>query len=196
MRMPDPVFALLQAFATRYPVPFGLPGEGHENACREWTIKFCQQAAWAFPAQLYGAKRAAPDRPIGKDVLAQNLATGLIGWDVLIGAGTGVPSLIGAPGESLDLSAQVFVPVTPVNWLNGTAPVPDPEPEPDDGHVCEECKLVLERLEVLIEQAFRQTTALTTIAEVAELLRPALRRQGDGTVRVSSQVENRVKIGW
>lgn len=194
MLMPEPVFQLVRAFAARFPVPTGFPGEAHDEACRAWTTQLCQQVAWSVPDQGYGAKRADPGRPLSKDVLAQQTATGLIGWDVLIGAGTGRPAVIGAPGESLDLTGQAFVEVLGINWLGAPAPGPGPEPDPEPpGRVCQECAMVLDRLDVLVDAVLHHNVLLQTLVDqVASVVRvPA-----DGGARVATQVDTRVKIGW
>ena len=49
-------------------------------------------------------------------------------WDLLVGTGTGTPTLAPSP-EGEDVTGQVFVPVTPTNHL-GEAPVPVPQPTP------------------------------------------------------------------
>lgn len=180
MLMPDALFALVRAFAARYPVPTGLPGEAHEEACRAWTTQLCQQAAWSFPGARYGAKRADPGRPLSKDTLAQDRPDGLIGWDVLIGAGTGLPAVIGAPGPSLDLRGQAFVEVLGINWLDAPAPMPDPPPTPEPPPA-PSCGCA---------EVAAQVAALTA------LLTPLLRPQPDGSVRLAVQIDQRVKIGW
>jgi hypothetical protein len=149
MSLPEAVKRLLFQFAAIFPVPTGQPGEAHEERVRQWTYRFCQQAAFAFPSEGYGAKRAGDGRPLSKDTLAKALfnhagdVTDLYAWDLLLGTGTGNPQLAHDP-EYHHIPEQVFVPVTPVDYLGASAPSEDdeddekPQPEkPSRPEVCE-----------------------------------------------------------
>lgn len=159
MLMPTPLYHLLTWWARQFPVPQGLPGEAHEDACRQWTTRFAQQAVFQFPSASYGAKRATPDRPLSKDVIALH-GDPLIGWDVLIGAGTGRPVIPGAPQESLDLTGQWFESVAAQDYLRlfppnidpgpvGPAP-PTTDPPSPPTPPCDECSLLQTMVEALV----------------------------------------------
>lgn len=135
MKLPAEVKSLLIAFADRFPLPQGKPGAAHEEACRQWSIRFAEQAAFSFPKGVYGVKRADPTRPVSKDSLASNKGNRLVSWDLMAGAGTGSPSIPNDP-EFHDIPDQVFVPVPPTDHLNGATPAPTPKPEPTPPHVC------------------------------------------------------------
>lgn len=172
MRMPDDLFALVQAFAAAYPPPHGFAGETHDELCRRWTQALAEQAVFTFPQGGYGCKRAGEDRPLSKDTLARfgddflggDVLIDFIGWDVLIGAGTGAPAVIGAPTESLDLYGQVFVPVAPRDWLAeaaasaspspspSSAPPASPSPSSDDCCCCEVLQVLKAELAAANEQ--------------------------------------------
>jgi hypothetical protein len=137
MKLPDDVKAIRTRYVAKYPVPQGTP-ETIDDLVRAWTVRFCEQVHFDTKDARYGAKRADPGRPIGKDTLARNDASGLIGWDLLLGTGTGHPTLYPDP-DSLALgpgtpdggaSGQVFVPVAPVDHLAGSPVPPDPTPPP------------------------------------------------------------------
>jgi hypothetical protein len=134
MNLPDDTKALLRAFEARFPLPQGAPGEEHEEQCREWCIRFAQQARFTFPSRMYGVKRASPDRPISKDSLALlPLNDALVSWDLMLGAGTGRPTLAPEP-KFHSIPSQVFVAVAPRDYLEGggvpVPPGPDPGPAP------------------------------------------------------------------
>lgn len=129
MKLPQKVKALLQTFEAKFPLPQGTPGEAHEERCREWVIRFAEQAAYEFPSDRYGVKRASPTRPISKDSLAQK-KTRLVSWDLMDGAGTGHPTISDEP-EFHDIPDQVFVEVAPIDHLGGGVPTPQPpSPQP------------------------------------------------------------------
>jgi hypothetical protein len=130
MKINPEVRSLLDRFAAEYPVPQGTPGEVHEENVREWTVMFAQQVAHDFPGKGYGVKRAGDGRPISKDSLAQVQKKGvLFAWDLLLGAGTGHPTIPEEP-EFHDLTGtgQQFVAVEPVDYLGGSQPEPGPTP--------------------------------------------------------------------
>lgn len=153
MRIPGDLYALLIKFEKKFSLPVG------ENEIREWTLKFIQQAIFQFPNEGYGSKRASATRPLSKDVIAKQNPVGqdvtFLGWDIVIGAGTDTPKLTGPNAESFDLTTpQVFVPLTPVNWLSDVIPDPEPEPEPEPiPDCCDEVRkaivVILNKLETL-----------------------------------------------
>jgi hypothetical protein len=163
MQLPDDVYTKLVAFAARYPIPQGTPGEAHEEACRQWTLRFCEQCTFSFPFMRYGAKRASPDRPTSKDTLARQDVVTLWGWDLLIGAGTGRPTLISGPGPGKNLTdppdgPQVFVEVAPYDWLG------DPDVAPAPTCPCaEQARTMLAALATLAEQ---QQAILRVLADL------------------------------
>ena len=119
---------LLSRYVARYPVPQGAPGDATDEACRQWSIRFAEQAAFSEPEGGYGMKRADPYRPIGKDTLAASRGGRLYVWDLLSGVATGKPALVPNP-TALDVTGQVFVVVQPTNHL-GEAPPVDPPVDP------------------------------------------------------------------
>ena len=125
MDLPQNVRALLTQFAQRFPLP-QTPGGGeeHENRCRAWCLKFAEQVRFSTGDDAWGVKRAGEGRPQSKDTIARKLeGTRLAVFDLMLGAGTGAPTLVGEPhGE--EVTDQVFIPVNPVNHLGGPAPEP------------------------------------------------------------------------
>ncbi|MDQ3169017.1 MAG: hypothetical protein M3Q55_02625 [Acidobacteriota bacterium] len=113
-------------FAAAFPLPQGQPGKAHEQRCIAWSVQFAEQVAHDFPNEGYGVKKATAGRPISKDSLAQTTILGLVSWDLMVGAGTGKPTLATNP-KFHGIPTQVFVPVTATNHL-GAAPEPVPEP--------------------------------------------------------------------
>lgn len=145
MRIPGDLYALLVTFENKFPLPVG------ENEIRDWTIKFIQQAIFQFPSEGYGSKRASASRPLSKDTIAKATpdSVNFIAWDIVIGSGTDTPKLASPNAESFELSApQIFVPLTPVNWLSDAVPEPEPEPEPED-QVIKALVAILSKLENL-----------------------------------------------
>lgn len=128
MTLSAEVRALILRFAERVPVPRGVPGETFEEQARQWSTRLAEQLLFSRPAEGWGKKRADPGRPVSKDAIARSIDGRLWSWDILIGTGTGAPTLnLGA--ESEDITGQVFVPVSPVDYLDGH-PVPAPAPLP------------------------------------------------------------------
>lgn len=127
MFLPDDVKAIRARYVVRYPVPQGVPGDAHEENCRQWSIRFAEQVRHDTDDSTWGAKRADAGRPISKDTLARNLAPKLYSWDLLSGTGTGSPTLNESPAAE-DITGQVFVHVEPVDHLGD----PPPPPPPDD----------------------------------------------------------------
>jgi hypothetical protein len=203
MRMPDEMFALVQRFADVYPPPHGFAGEAHDEACRGWTRHLAEQAVFTFPAAGYGCKRASDDRPLSKDVIACFGGAVLMGWDVLIGAGTGAPAVIGAPGESLDLTGQVFVAVTGRDWLAeaGASASPSPSAPTND---CNECSLLQTMVEALVGLRDDMSIIKSELAsaneqrqvQIAELARIFSRLQATPTLEQLQSSPVLVKFKW
>jgi len=129
------VVALFKRFLLVFPVPNGAPGdEAHFQAMRGWIERFCQQVRHDFPDGMpgvggeFGWKRASPSRPASKESLAMQTATGLHGWDLFVGVGTGNPQAnFNPPYHDLwnpPEGPQTFIPVTPVNHLAGATVTP------------------------------------------------------------------------
>jgi hypothetical protein len=175
MNLPEAVKQLLAQFAAIFPVPTGEPGEAHEENVRQWTYRFCQQVAFAFPNQGYGAKSAGPGRPLSKDTLAKlDAGLGLVCWDLLIGTGTGRPVLSLDP-EFHAIDGQQFVAVEPVNYLalppgdeeDIPAPTPAPVPAPVACKAIDAAAEVLDLLqEVRLEQAKSHDAILRALARL------------------------------
>lgn len=125
MQLPDNVRSLLIRFAQKFPLP-QTPGGGeeHENRCREWCRKLAEQVRFATQDPTWGVKKSAG--PQSKDTIARDLGNGSLAvFDLMTGAGTGAPVLNQQPsGETV--TGQTFVPVNPVNHLDGGAPHPEP----------------------------------------------------------------------
>lgn len=122
---------VLSRYVARFAVPQMSGGEAmevFEERCRQWSIRFAEQVAYERPRQGYGMKRAAHDRPIGKDTIARRVGDATYAWDLLLGAASGSPTLIANPATQ-DISAQVFVPVVAQNHLAVVPPTPEAEPE-------------------------------------------------------------------
>lgn len=129
MNLPADTLALLVQFEKAFPLPQGTPGKVHEANCRNWSIKFAQQAKFTFPERWYGVKTTSSSMKLdraSKDSLAQNHPTGLKSWDLMIGAGTGKPTLAKKP-KFHDIPDQFFIEVEAVDHLSG---VPAPAPTP------------------------------------------------------------------
>jgi hypothetical protein len=178
MNLPEAIKQLLAQFAAIFPVPTGEPGEAHEENVRQWTTRFCQQVAFAFPNQGYGSKRAGDGRPLSKDTLAKlDAGLGLVCWDLLIGTGTGRPILSLDP-QFHAINGQQFVAVEPVNYLalppgDEEDDVPNPGTNvPNPGTVCA-CKAIDAAAEVLdllqeirLEQAKSHDAILRALARL------------------------------
>lgn len=128
MRLAPEVLRVVTAYAAVAPVPQGAAGT-IDDACRVWTERLCQTVRFHFPEGLpgvggtFGWKRASDSRPPSKETLALQVGSALHGWDLLIGVGTGTPTLSPDPAYH-DLIAegpQVFLPVPPVDHLAVTA---------------------------------------------------------------------------
>jgi hypothetical protein len=126
--LPDQVRSLISRFAQRFSVPqMAGPGpadDAFEDQCRAWTKKLGEQLAFAIGPH-WGVKSAAAGRPQSKDAIALNEGGRLIGFDTLVGVGTGHPSLNVSQISGEDITGQIFIPVTPTDHL-------PPSPDPND----------------------------------------------------------------
>lgn len=136
MKLPKDILTIRDRYVAAFPLWVMDPGAAAEDRARQWAIGLCEQMAFERPGQGWGTKRADPGRPISKDALARLVKAGtaiapqnLLAWDQLSGAGSGAPSLVADP-DSIDISDQVFVAVTPTNHLSGQPPAPEPTPPP------------------------------------------------------------------
>jgi hypothetical protein len=130
MKLDPRVRELLIAFAAKFPVPRTIGGgEEHEERARQWSIRFCEQLNHSLPGEGYGTKRADSGRPISKDTTSQQRGGEMVTWDLLVGTGTGEPSLNLDPHGEVT-TGQVFVPVDAVNHLGVTVPEQPPEQPP------------------------------------------------------------------
>lgn len=117
MTLPETVKATIIRFVQKFPLP-----AGSESAAQEWTHRLCEQLAHSWPGDGWGHKSAGAGRPHSKDVVA--IKSPFVGWDIIIGAGTANP-VLDLNGEAINLSGQLFEPVTPMDHL-GTSPEPPP----------------------------------------------------------------------
>ncbi|HXG72286.1 MAG TPA: hypothetical protein VNJ04_16875 [Gemmatimonadaceae bacterium] len=126
-QLPAAVLEIRARYVQMFPVP-QTPGGGdaHEERCRQWSITFAEQVAYELPGKGWGMKRGDANRPISKDTIARLSDGRLLAWDLLLGTGTGAPVLVPSP-DAMDVTGQVFVPVTPTNHL-GATPAPQPTP--------------------------------------------------------------------
>lgn len=130
MKLPESVKEIRRRFLEKFPVPQGEPGEHFEQQVRDWTTMFAEQVVFETRDRAFGCKNAGGGRSRSKDVLAATFVPQggtLIGWDLFIGTGTGKPRLAEDP-DSMDLTGQVFEPVTGINHL-GTPDVVVPIPD-------------------------------------------------------------------
>jgi len=134
MKLTDSVKATRDRYVAKFGIPSGTP-ETIDDIARKWSVGLAEQIRFDTGVSTYGVKRADPGRPICKDCLARNDASGLIMWDMLTGTGTGHPDLVKDP-DSLPIGpgtpdggsdGQVFVPVASVDHI-GSQPGPTPPP--------------------------------------------------------------------
>ena len=98
--------------------------QGTDADRRQWTLKAAEQLAFSV-SPSYGTKRASPTRPQSSDAVARYINGTLCGWDVIFGEHP-YPLQF---GNGIDLTGQVFIPVTPKNHLQiGSAPPDVPSP--------------------------------------------------------------------
>lgn len=124
----------------RFHAAFGLPSLSGD-AARAWTQSLAEHFAYVFnrpaetglPSVVWGTKRGDPGRPRSTDVICTR--TPFIGYDVILNQGLAHQSIILDP-DPLDLTGQVFIPVTAKNHLGVVDP---PAPPPPPVHVCPPC---------------------------------------------------------
>jgi hypothetical protein len=162
MTLPVEVKMIRTRYLARFPVPQIQPGESitvFEARTRVWSVRFAEQVAYELPGQGWGVKRADPTRPISKDTIAQQQGAVLLAWDLLLGAGTGSPSLIPDP-DSQDVTGQYYEVrpeyFSPRDHLSSGSPVPPDPPVPPPLDLSE----VLRRLDALTAQVEAITPAV------------------------------------
>jgi len=119
MQIPADVMALIEEFASVYPIPHGDGSEAWvDEALRNgWTKKMQEQVCFRFgPDWGSKARDSGEHTPRTKEAIAWN-KNGLHVWDPLIGAGSGRPTLTRDP-EYFFVPDQHFIPVDPVDHLN------------------------------------------------------------------------------
>jgi hypothetical protein len=175
MKLPAEAKTILAAFVAAFPIPDGDRGEAFEETIRQWTMRFVQTVLARTADASWGSKRADAGRPIGKDSIARQVDGHLWGWDLLLGAGTGRPTLHPDP-DGEDITGQVFEPVEARDWLASPEPQPEPEPQPDG---------LLARLEAIERQLAAlyavQTGQLDVLREIVSTPPPQYR----GSVRIA-----------
>lgn len=90
--------------------------------------RVAEQFAFSFPAEGWGHKSAAANRPPSSDVVARRTPAGLIGYRI-------IPPPLSSHGMqgtpvSMPLPGQIFIEVTPQNHLGVPSPGPSPTPTP------------------------------------------------------------------
>ncbi len=109
------------------PLPHGDGSEpfldrAYRNLPDGWLAKLAQQLRYSLGPD-YGHKRRGPGSPLSAGTFAVREGSAMQCFDILVGAGTGTPRLdVGV--ESMFVTDQEFVPVTPVNHLATAVPTP------------------------------------------------------------------------
>ncbi|MGE3510188.1 MAG: hypothetical protein AB7N65_15050 [Vicinamibacterales bacterium] len=130
MKLTDPVKDIRRRYVEAFGLPSGNPNDPlWEDTLRAWTQRFIQQVVHERPSENWGWKSAGGGRPPSKDSLARQIDGRLWSWDLLIGAGTGTPTLAEDP-DGHDITGQVFIQVVGVNVFGVSHPVPAPPPAP------------------------------------------------------------------
>jgi hypothetical protein len=159
MKLPDQVKDIIGRFVAKFPLWSMTEGPGAEEQARQWSIHLAEQIAFEVPGQGWGKKRADPGRPISKDAIAQlgehvdpPQPGKLFAYDILTGAGTGKPGLVSDP-DSIDITGQTFVSVTPTNHLGVVVepkpkpPAPVPIQTPEQVAIADTLRGIVQRLE-------------------------------------------------
>ena len=115
MTWPDRVQVIVNTLAA------GIAHTDPDEVRRAVTQKIAEQCRFEFGPN-WGTKRADPGRPLSTDVVCTQ--SPFVGWD------WSVPGGIAQFPESIDLTGQVFVVVSPVDHLGVVPPVPAPTPTP------------------------------------------------------------------
>jgi hypothetical protein len=183
MSLPAGWSSTVARFVARFPLPQGAAGSVvHEDACRDWMKRVAEQIEHDFPGQGVGRKRASRTRPWSKDGLPQSTDGGrtIRGWDLMVGAGTGRPTLTPAPA-TLDLTGQYWEAVSPINHLTPVVQPPEvpnvptpPPPSTADPTVL----ATLQRIEALAAQQLEELRAIRrdvplALQKAAESIRDA-----------------------
>jgi hypothetical protein len=122
-KLPAAVLATRDRYVARFPMWTMPGGLAAENKARSWNIGLAKQIAYEHPGQNYGTKRAAKDRPVSKDAIAQQQGATLLCWDMLSGAGDGSPTVNANP-DSQDITGQEFEYVEPFDVIAAGGPPP------------------------------------------------------------------------
>jgi len=179
MSEPLPAFAVasVDRYVARFPVPqMAGPGpsdEAFENVCRAWSKALAEQLQFDSLDPRWGVKNAGGGRPQSKDAIAYN-GPRLMGYDMLLGVGTGHPSLNrGVVGE--DITGQSFMPVRAVNHLAVGPSVPIDTPPPAGsipGSVpAVDLSAILARLDAMERAEIETGRAILRLAEAIDKLR-------------------------
>ena len=134
MRLPDRIEAIRQALLSQYALPYNAaPSPSKDEAFRQWSLRFAQQAVYSEPGDGWGAKRASPLRPLSKDTIAQQVGDRLYCWDLFSGVSSSTTSIVAIP-ESLDITGQYYDPEAsvPKDSLNNAFPPDGGGPIPPD----------------------------------------------------------------
>src|SRR3990167_7431581 len=113
MTWPDRVQVIVNTLAA------GVAHTDPDDVRRAVTQKIAEQCRFEFGPN-WGTKRADPGRPLSTDVVCTQ--SPFVGWD------WSVPGGIAQFPESIDLTGQVFVVVSPGDHLGVVPPVPAPSP--------------------------------------------------------------------
>lgn len=123
----------LRALAAKFPEQIRSQNDDERRA---WALKAAQQLAFSV-SPAYGTKRAGDGRPTTKDSVSRVINGRLCNWDLVNGATRELQF-----GNGEDITGQVFVPVTPADYLGAgntggaepePTPKPDPQPQPQMG---------------------------------------------------------------
>lgn len=96
----------------------------YESRLRTWTQGVAEQFCFSY-GSAWGCKKASQTRPQSKDSIALIDGAVIWGFDLLIGSGTGKPTLAPDP-TAVDISQQVFIVVAPKDTIGATPPGPTP----------------------------------------------------------------------
>ena len=148
--------------------------KGSDDDRRALTMKIVQQICYEFGPK-WGTKRADPGRPPSKDSIAYLDGSTLWSYDWQNGS-TRAPHV--PMGRLIDITGQVFIPVTPTNHLKdenkppvvppvtpGVPPVNPPTPTTNMSEVLAKLANIERQNEILVEYL---TRILTTPVPVYE----------------------------
>lgn len=107
---------------------FPLPKVTYVIESQMWTHRLCEQLKYSFPNDGWGHKSAGPGRPHSADCIA--LQSPFIGWDIIYDSASPNAQLqLTTP--SIDLTGQLFEPVSAYNHLQDVVEPPIPPPVDD-----------------------------------------------------------------